>query len=57
MRRTTAPSVTSSMRIALADLGLERLDVIHAGNETYALAPRVRALACSRLLSGLPPLG
>jgi uncharacterized protein len=57
VKRTTAPSVTPSMRIALADLGLERLDVIHAGSETYPLAPRVRALACSRILSDLPPPG
>lgn len=57
VKRTTAPSVTPSMRIALADLGLERLDVIHAGRETYPLAPRIRALACSRLLSDLNPPG
>jgi hypothetical protein len=57
VKRTTAPSVTPSMRIALADLGLERLDVVHAGSETYPLAPRIRALACARLLRDLAPLG
>lgn len=56
VKRTSAPSVTPSMRIALADLGLDRLDVVHAGRETYPLAPRVRALSCARLLDDLAPL-
>jgi hypothetical protein len=45
------------MRIALADLRLDRLDVIHAGAETFPLAERVRAVALSRLLDDLAPLG
>ena len=43
------------MRIALSDLKLERLDVIHAGDETFPLAPRVRAVALARLLEDLEP--
>jgi hypothetical protein len=44
------------MRIALADLRLQRLDVIHAGERTYALAPRVRAVALARVLEDVAPL-
>ena len=56
VKRTTSPSVTPSMRSALEDLKLERLDVIHAGEETFPLAPRVRAIAASRLVEDVPPL-
>jgi hypothetical protein len=38
------------MRSALADLKLDRLDVIHAGDETYPLGKQVRAVSLSRLL-------
>jgi hypothetical protein len=51
-----APELTKSMRIALADLRLQRLDVIHAGERTYPLAPRVRAVALARVLQDIPPL-
>ena len=56
IKRTTVPSVTRSMRSALQDLALDRLDVIHAGDQTYPLAPRVRAVALGRLLEDLEPL-
>lgn len=49
-KRTTAPQVTPSMRIALSDLGLERLDVIHAGRDTFPLADRIRAVSAARLV-------
>lgn len=55
-KRTVAPAVTPSMRIAITDLGLSRLDVIHAGDRTYPLAPRIRAVALSRILDDLRPL-
>lgn len=55
-KRTVSPSVTKSMHIAVEDLGLQRLDVVHAGAATFSLAPRIRALAFSRLLKDLPPL-
>jgi len=56
IKRTTAPSVTPSMRSALADLGLTRLDVVHAGVETFPLAKSVRAVAAHRLLEDVAPL-
>jgi len=45
VKKTSAPSLTRSMHIAMKDLRLDRLDVIHAGRESFALAPNVRALA------------
>lgn len=53
-KRTVAPELTKSMRIALADLRLQRLDAIHAGERTYPLAPRVRAVALARALQDIP---
>lgn len=50
-KRTSAPSVTPSMRVAMADLGLSRLDVIHAGEATFPLAKGIRAVSAERLLS------
>ena len=48
-KRTTAPSVTPSMRSALSDLKLDRLDVVHAGAESFALGPRIHAVSAARL--------
>jgi hypothetical protein len=53
IKRTTAPEVTRSMRSALEDLRLDRLDVVHAGPKTFPLAPRIRAVSASRLLQDL----
>jgi hypothetical protein len=55
-KRTQAPSVTPSMRSALADLGLRRIDVIHAGDRTFSLSREVRAVGFSRILDDLEPL-
>lgn len=49
-KHTQAPQITPSMKIAIADLGLDRLDVVHAGKETFPLANRIRALAAQDLL-------
>ena len=55
-KRTAAPSITPSMRIAMTDLKLDHLDVVHAGTESFPLGERIRALALSRLLDDLAPL-
>lgn len=39
------------MRIAVDDLGLDSLDVIHAGERVYPLGPRVRAVPLSAILA------
>jgi predicted AAA+ superfamily ATPase len=55
-KRTTAPRITPSMRSALETLELRRLDVIHAGSETFPLARGIRAVAAERLLTDVQPL-
>jgi predicted AAA+ superfamily ATPase len=56
VKRTVSPQVTPSMRSALWDLKLQRLDLIHAGEETFPLEKRVRAVALSRILEDIKPL-
>ncbi len=53
-KRTAAPTRTRSMEVALADLGLDRLFVVHAGPDSFPLAERVQAIAIGRLWSDLP---
>jgi predicted AAA+ superfamily ATPase len=55
-KRTVAPRLTRSMHSAVADLYLERLEVVHAGEQTFPMAANVRALALTRLLDDLEPL-
>lgn len=56
VKRTSAPAVTPSMRVALEDLRLERIDVLHAGRDTFPLAERVRAVATHRIWTDVEPL-
>lgn len=56
IKRTSSPRITRSMRNALNDLKLKRLDVIHAGEETFPLDKEVRAVPLVRLLNDLKPL-
>ena len=49
IKRTVSPQVTPSMRAALRDLKLDSLDVIHAGQDTFPLARKIRAVSLSRL--------
>lgn len=44
------------MRVALEDLGLKRIDVVHPGERTFPLAPGIRALALRRLDEDLASL-
>ena len=55
-KRTTTPALTRSMHVALNDLRLSRLDVVHAGSRSSLMHPKVRALALNRLLEDLGPL-
>jgi hypothetical protein len=62
MKRADAPTLTPSMRIALADLKLDHLTVLYPGEKPYALADRVTvvpltALAGDRLTALFPPRG
>ena len=47
IKRADAPKLTPSMRIALADLKLDRLLVIYPGNKPYRLAPKVDVVPAS----------
>jgi predicted AAA+ superfamily ATPase len=49
IKRTVSPRVTPSMQVALHDLKLDSLDVIHAGQDTFPLAHKIRAVSLSRL--------
>lgn len=56
LERTAAPRLTPSIRSALDDLRLDRVDVIYPGEHTFPLADRVRAVALPRLYEDLEPL-
>lgn len=50
IKRADAPRLTSSMRIALEDLRLDRLIVIYPGEQRYSLAEKVNVLPLSAVL-------
>ncbi len=49
-KRADAPSLTSSMRVALVDLQLDALYVVYPGSRRYRLADRVEAVPLAALL-------
>ncbi len=51
IKRTERPSVTRSMRSALADLQLDHLYVVHAGAHRFALDERITAIGAVDLLT------
>ena len=53
---TTTPAVTPSMRIAMQDLKLTRLHVVHSGKDTFPLGDGITAVAARRIFTDLPPL-
>lgn len=56
IKRTVSPKVTPSMRHALKDLQLTQLDVVHAGDHTFPLADKIRAVSLANILDDLEPL-
>jgi hypothetical protein len=56
IKRTAAPAMTRSAHIAIEDLKLQRLDVIHAGDHSFALAKRARAVSIARVFDDSEPL-
>lgn len=56
IKRTSSPQITPSMRNALGDLKLKRLDLVHAGDETFPMGKNIRAVALPRLLDDLQPM-
>lgn len=49
-KRTEAPRTTKSMHSAIETLGLERLDVVHAGAKSYPLTETIFALSIRDLV-------
>ncbi|NQV29464.1 MAG: DUF4143 domain-containing protein, partial [Candidatus Marinimicrobia bacterium] len=47
VKRSTNPKITPSMRISFADLNLEHLFVIHAGDHEFLLAENMTAIPLS----------
>lgn len=49
-KRTSSPKVMPSMQIALKELKLKRLDVIHAGDHTFPMGKKLTAISAKDLL-------
>ena len=49
-KRTDAPTLTPSMRIALADLKLDRLLVAYPGKRRYSLSERIEVVPLAELV-------
>jgi len=48
-KKMDAPSLTSSMRIAVSDLGLKKLFVIYPGTKRYPLDKNIEAIPLDEL--------
>ena len=55
-KRTSSPGLTPSMRSALKDLRLLRLDVIYSGEKTFPMADRIRAVPLRNILTDIKPM-
>ena len=53
IKLTSTPTITPSMRHAIQDLELTELIVAHAGEESYPLGDKIRAVSARRLLTDL----
>ena len=50
-KRTDAPTITPSMRIALTDLKLDELKVVYPGERRYSLAENIDVLPLAELVN------
>ncbi|MYE34819.1 MAG: ATP-binding protein [Gemmatimonadales bacterium] len=55
-KRTDAPRATASMHAAMRHLGLDQLDVVHVGNDTFPLTDGVRAVGGGDIFTAVAPL-
>jgi len=53
-KRSDAPRMTPSIRIALEDLGLARVAVVYPGSKRYPLSERVEAVPLEQVAAGRP---
>jgi len=51
IKLTSSPKVTPSMRNSLSALKLDKLTVIHAGEETFLLTKKIQAVAFKDILN------
>jgi uncharacterized protein len=56
VKRTSAPKVTPSMRNAMEDLRLDRLDIIYPGENSFLLEDKIRAISFENMLSEIKHL-
>jgi predicted AAA+ superfamily ATPase len=56
IKRTTSPQKTASMRSSMGTLRMTSMDVIHAGDTTFPLSEKIRAVGFSRFLRDIEPL-
>ena len=56
IKRTDRPSTSKSMHVAVTDLGLDHLVVVHAGRHRFPLAERITAIGAVELLTSEDPL-
>lgn len=56
IKHSRSPELTRSLSIARADLRLDRIDVVHAGSETYTLGRGIRAVAAADMAASIKPL-
>ena len=49
-KRADAPKVTPSMRVALADLKLDRIHVVYPGEKTYSIATNIEVIPLATFL-------
>lgn len=54
---TEAPQVTKSMEVAMKDLGLDKLWVVHQGRDRFTMRPGIEALPITELASLAGALG
>lgn len=50
VRYTSRPAVTRAMRIAIQDLGLDRLDIVYPGKDCFPLGDNIRAVGLPELV-------
>ncbi len=55
-KRTSSPTITKSMHIAMQDLKLDQLTLIHAGEHSFPLSGQIRAVSAHDLLTAIRPL-
>lgn len=54
MQTCDTPRLTPSIRVALDDLGLERVVVIYPGTKRFPLSEQIEAIPLRMIVKGIP---